>query len=118
MTRFKRARGWKLFRWKQRQIEIWFIPADEAIPPHVHNHIDSTLLILGGGCLGGIGERIGAVGWRDMFRRFEIPKGVTHWAKANWPFFLFLNCERWDGVVSSASNDFTPRPNTLHSPQS
>lgn len=116
MIRHNRCRGFRLLRFGQVQIELWCCPAGEDIAPHVHDHIDSTLIILGGSAVGSIGAKVGLVGWRDMFRRFKIPKGVVHWAIVRSQFFIFLNVEKWDCNITSAAHDFTICKDTSHMP--
>lgn len=116
MIRHNRCRGFKLFKWGQIQCELWFCPKGEDIAPHVHNHIDSTLIILGGNAVGSIGAKVGLIEWRDMLRRFNIPKGVPHWAIVKRPFFIFLNVEKWDCKITSAAHDFAICQNTRHMP--
>lgn len=81
-------------------------PRGEEIEAHVHHHIHSTLIILGGEMEGWIGERHGKTGWYDFLRRFHIPAGTVHRAKVTGKFFLFANYEKWDGKPSSAAVDF------------
>lgn len=98
-----------MFRWGRRKLELWFIPAVHFIPPHVHQHIDSTLIFIAGSMLGEIAGRRGLVGGRrDFLRRFKIPAGTVHSARTH-SFTLFANWERWkDGVpMTSAATDFT-----------
>lgn len=98
--------GFILFRAGKRQCELWYCRHGEEIEPHVHQKIDSTLVILGGGMDGRIGGRRGIVGWQDFLRRFHIPAGTVHSAKITGRFCLFLNFERWTGNPTSAAIDF------------
>ncbi len=101
-----------LFRFGRRQLELVYCPAGEVIEPHVHQHVDSTLVMLGGEIEGGIifspfgGWKIGRTGWYDFGRRFDIPAGVYHYAKVTGRFCLFLNYEKWDSKPTSAAVDF------------
>ncbi len=107
-----------LFRFGRRQLELVYCPAGEVIEPHVHQHIDSTLVMLGGEIKGGIAPfldglamdwdhwRHGKTGWYDFGRRFKIPAGTLHYAKVTGRFCLFLNYEKWDSKPTSAAVDF------------
>jgi len=106
INRHNRCIGLTLFRFRRRKLELWFCPSYEIIPDHVHEHIDSTIIMLAGGMWGRIGTRSRYVGWLDMFRSFSIPKGVSHSAITG-AFAVFANWEKWDtDDVTSAAKDF------------
>lgn len=107
MHRHNGCIGFTLFRFGKRQLELWYCPKDETIEAHVHDHIHSTLIILGGEMEGWIGERHGKTGWYDFMRRFHIPAGTVHRAKVTGRFCLFANYEVWTGTPTSAAVDFT-----------
>lgn len=104
--RHNRCFGLVLFRVGRYQAELFYCPHGEEIEPHIHQKVDSTLVILGGGMDGRIGERHGIVGWQDFLRRFHVPAGTVHSAKITGWFCLFLNFERWTGTPTSAAIDF------------
>lgn len=108
ILRHGRCRGIRLFRRGQKQLELWFAPHNEVILTHVHPHIDSTLVFLGGRMVGRIGNRWGPVGALDFLRCFCIPANVPHSAVVTGWFALFLNWETWkEGAnVTSAAVDF------------
>lgn len=107
IEKHNRCIGVKLFRFRQWQLEMWFCPRKEVIEPHSHRNIDSTLIFLWGRITGTIGDKTGPVSYRDIFRRFPIPAGVTHTATVHSPFCVFLNWERWKtSDVTSAALDF------------
>lgn len=107
MHRHNGCIGFTLFRFGKKQAELWYCPKGEIIEPHVHHHIHSTLIMLGGEMEGWIGERHGKTGWYDFLRRFHIPAGTIHSAKVAGRFCLFANYEVWTGKPSSAAKDFT-----------
>lgn len=98
--------GITLFRIGRRQLEIFYCPKGEVIEPHVHRNINSTLIMLGGGLDGKIGDRSGKTGWHDFLRRFHIPAGTVHSATVIGRFCLFANYEKWNGNPTSAATDF------------
>ena len=98
--------GITLWRRKRKSLELWFCPSGAIILPHIHEHIDSVIIMLAGGMWGRIGLRSRYVGWRDIFRRFPVPRRMVHSAVINH-FCLFANWESWDtDDVTSASEDF------------
>lgn len=101
--------GLKLFRWKRKQLELWFCPGGTVIPDHVHKQIEVEMLIVAGCMNGRIGDRRGPVGWRDLLRRFYIPSGTVHGATVTGRFCLFASLETWKkgSAVTSAALDFT-----------
>lgn len=103
--RYKRCVGITLFRWRQRQLEVWFCPRCEDIEPHCHPNIDSLIRLLWGTMKGTIGDKRG---WVDFWRPYSIPAGVMHAAEIH-SFTIFVNWEKWrnDIPVSSAAVDFT-----------
>lgn len=103
IRRHGNAIGFRLFRRKFTQLELWIAWGD--IEPHIHQHIDSTIIFLFGSMVGRIQERVGILTWRDIFRRFHVPAGVVHEAKTG--FVVFANLERWTSDVTSAAEDFT-----------
>lgn len=105
--RHNKCVGLTLFRFGKRQLEIWWCPKGEEIESHIHQNIDSTLIILGGEMDGWIGSRHGRTGWYDFLRRFHVPAGTPHRAKVTGSFCLFANYERWSCKPSSAAIDFT-----------
>lgn len=107
IERHNRCVGFKLFRFGNRQLELWLAPNREIIESHCHRHIDSTLIFLWGRILGTIGDKTGTVSYRDALRRFPIPAGVKHSAIVQSRFCAFLNWERWKTPnVTSAALDF------------
>lgn len=108
INRHNKCVGLTIFRLGRRQLELWYCPQGEIIEPHVHNKIDSTLIILGGSMTGYIGERHGRIGWRDFLRFFFIPAGVVHGANITGRFCLFANFETWrkGDALTSAAIDF------------
>lgn len=105
--RHNRCRGFRLWKWGNFQIELWFCPRGEHIEPHVHEHIDSKIIFLAGSMKGRIADRSGLVSWpRHMFSSWRVPKGVMHSARVG-AFCVFANLERWDGPPTSAAEDFT-----------
>lgn len=102
--------GLKVFQWGKHLWELWYCPFGEAIKPHVHEHCDVSMLILGGSMLGIIGSARGPVTWRDIFRIFQIPRGVNHSALIIGRLgCVFLSMERWDCQPTSAATDFVTR---------
>lgn len=107
--RHNRVRGVRIWKWGTFQIEVWFCPKEEFIEPHVHQRIDSTLVLLAGEMLGTIRDKTGWVRCpEDRFRKFHVPAGTVHSAKIG-RFCVFANIERWGwtGDVTSAADDFT-----------
>jgi hypothetical protein len=101
------CRGFRIWKWGQLQIELWFCKKGELIAPHVHERIDSTIVFLAGDMYGKIDERGGILEWpADMFRTFKVPAGVRHGAEVG-SFCIFANVERWTGEPTSACEDFT-----------
>lgn len=95
--------GFRLWKWGKFQIEIWFVPKGEKIEAHVHEHIDSNIVVLKGDLLGRIGERA------DLARRWKkypVPANMVHEARA-LTSCIFINLERWDMTPTSAAKDFT-----------
>lgn len=109
LRRHNRCRGIVLFRWKRRQVEIWFCPKREEIEPHKHNNIDSTIVLLAGDMWGRIGDvRDGECGRVKRWTDYYVPAGMEHTATVG-RFALFLNFEKWinDVPVTSAATDFS-----------
>lgn len=108
----------KLFRFRRTLVELVYCPAGEVVEPHHHDHVDGTMIMLGGEIIGTIGDRTGFTGGCDFLRRFRIPRGVVHSCVVTGRFFLFLNIERWDCAPTSAAIDFitTNNHDTSNSP--
>jgi hypothetical protein len=96
-----------LFKFGNKQLELVYCPKGEVIEPHVHEHIDGTMIMLGGEAFGTIGDQSGFTGWYDIGRRFKVPRNCSHHATVTGRFFLFLNYEKWTGQTpTSAAIDF------------
>lgn len=107
IQRHNRCWGLTLWRWKNKQVELWFCPKGETIVDHFHENIDSKIIYLGGKMDGHIAHEHKQFGWRDIFRMFCIPKGTVHGAKVTGLFAVFANVETWtDKAVTSAARDF------------
>lgn len=105
IERFGRVLGIKLFRIGNRQAELWFCPRGEAIPMHIHKHIISKIVFLGGRMRWAGMGRIKELGFRNIFKSWTIPANDSHGAVVTGKFGIFLNWEIWDGKISSASKD-------------
>lgn len=105
--RHNRCWGISLFRWGKYQIEFWFCPKGETIEDHSHDKIDSKIVFLGGQMDGHIAYKHKLFSWRDVFRRFTIPRGTVHGAKVTGLCAMFANVETWpDKTITSAASDF------------
>ena len=88
------------------QLEIWFCPRGSLISMHVHRHVESVLVFLGGRMWWSMGERRGRLfRWRDFGRAFRVGANVPHGAYTKGWFGLFANLERWHGPKTSAAID-------------
>jgi len=103
MRRHNRCRGLRIWKWNSFQIEVWFCPKGEVIEPHVHNRIDSKIVLLFGYMIGRIAGRLGHA---KLFKAYPIPAGMVHTAEIS-RFSIFANFERWRGEPTSAAEDFT-----------
>lgn len=105
VARHNRCVGITLFQWKRRKLEVWFIPKDEVIEAHKHDHIDSSIRLLFGYMTGQIADVRGHV---IPWRAYPVPAGMKHSAVTS-TFVIFANWERWtgDAEVTSAAVDFT-----------
>lgn len=104
IRRYRRCRGLRLFRWRRFQVEAWWFPKGETIETHVHQNIDSHIMLLFGRMRGNINGRIG---YPRLFKSYRVPHNEIHGALAERSC-LFLNFEWWIcDDVSSAAHDFT-----------
>lgn len=103
IRKHKRCRGLRIWKWNSLQVEVWFCPSFEYIEPHVHERIDSTIVMLLGDMAGTIGKETGLV---RHWKRYRVPAGVKHSASVGL-FCIFANVERWQGEPTSAADDFT-----------
>lgn len=106
---FRHNRSWGLLihRWRKKQIEVWFCPKGEVIDPHVHRHVDSRIIWLGGKMFGMIANRSKMLGWKDIFTSYLIPRNVVHSGVIVGAFCAFANIETWDtNQITSAATDF------------
>lgn len=79
-----------------RQLELWLAPRHAFIPRHVHPHIRSTLIFLGGTMGWWRDELPGKLmTWRHIGRTFEVAPQCAHAAMTFGWFGLFANFERW-----------------------
>jgi hypothetical protein len=95
-----------------RQLELWLAPRHAFIPRHVHPHIRSTLIFLGGRMAWWRDEQPGKLmTWRHIGRAFAVPPECAHAAMTFGGFGLFANFERWlPGVpMTSAATDLELR---------
>lgn len=103
MRKHNRCRGIRLWKWNSFQIEVWFCPKDEEIEPHIHERIDSKIILLFGYMTGKIAETRGCV---KVFQSYPVLAGTSHSAVTS-TFCIFMNVERWQGKPTSAAEDFT-----------
>lgn len=105
MKKYRGCRGFCLFKLGRIQVELWLCPRGENIYPHVHEHIDSTIIVLKGRLWGEIGKRFGTA---KKFKSYHIPAGVRHAASmSGYTSVWFINIERWTCDPTSAADDFT-----------
>jgi hypothetical protein len=91
-----------------RLLELWLAPRHAFIPRHIHPHIESTLIFLGGTMAWWRDQQPGKLlTWRHVGRWFRVPAQCAHAAMTFGWFGLFANFERWQpGVpVTSAAVD-------------
>lgn len=110
ITRFNRCLGFRLLRVLRWQVELWWCPAGEVIPTHVHSQFDGRLVFLGGSMRWAMDGRARNLSWSDVGRSWRVPAGVRHGAEVTGWFGLFLNIEAWSGQPTSAAVDFIPSP--------
>jgi mannose-6-phosphate isomerase-like protein (cupin superfamily) len=103
IRKHNRCRGIRVWKWNSFQIEVWFLPKGEWIEPHVHNRIDSRIVLLFGHMTGRIGRD---TGYAKPWKAYQVPAGMLHSATAD-TFCIFANVERWQGEPTSAAEDFT-----------
>jgi len=103
VIRHNGCRGFKIWKWGKIQIELWLVPKHEYIEPHVHQTVESMIMLIFGTMVGRIDETAGTV---KPFHRYSVPAGVIHSARAQ-SFCAFINIERWHGEPTSAADDFT-----------
>ena len=108
ILKFKRCRGLRVWRWGRVQVELWWCPSLETIPPHTHEEFDGLIVYLAGRMLFWTETKSRVIGWRDWLKTLSIPAGTMHGAIGRGRFgCLFLNFERWKhDRPSSAAIDF------------
>lgn len=79
------------------QVEFWFCPRGTYIPSHVHPHIQSRLIFLGGRMLWQRSAEHREFNWRHIGRSFLVGPTVEHGAVTTGAFGFFANLERWIG---------------------
>lgn len=104
ILRHGRCLGLRLFRWGRKQLEIWFAPKDERIESHIHQTMDSKIVLLVGRVWGRNGSKTGLV---HALHSYLIPASTPHSAYA-LTVCIFLNFETWkdSNPISSACVDF------------
>ena len=105
------GRGLRLFRWGNRQLELWWFPAGEVVEDHVHQFTSVWLFFV----LGRVTFWSAPTGTkRKVVTRFgsmlTIPRGVAHGAQINRPS-IFLTYEKWNEYPTTIAHDikFTKR---------
>lgn len=118
IERFKRCVGLRIPLWKSRQIELWFCPKAEIVPPHFHHTIESFIISLWGRQRWTVGDKtrdvLGPIRRRNSngsltLAAYRIGCGVRHAVEA-LSFSIFLNIEQCRGPKVSASRDFVATP--------
>lgn len=102
--RHNRCVGITLFRFRRRQLEVWFCPKHEIIESHSHRNLDSRIYVLLGVLWGRIGKRYG---YAHRRRAYPVGAGIEHSA-ITMTFCIFANWETWKerNAVTSAAIDF------------
>lgn len=95
------GRSWRLGR--RWLLERWKCPPRATVPEHHHAEFDSYLIPVRGSGRFMRGDR-----WvmSTRFKRYRIPRGVTHTFVAGPRGLTFFNFERWYSEPTSASVDF------------
>lgn len=105
IERFGRIVGLKLFRFRNRQVELWFCPKGERIPLHFHEAIDSHLVFLFGRMFWTSDGRSKELSWRNFLFNWIIPANVAHGAVVTGLCGVFMNIEKWTAEPTSAAKD-------------
>lgn len=105
IERFGKIIGIRLFRFKNKQVEIWFCPKGEVIPLHIHKAIDSHLVFILGRMKWRSAGRVKELTYRNFLFNWLIPANVDHGAVVTGLFGIFMNIETWTDTPTSAAKD-------------
>lgn len=108
--RFQRCVGVMVWRWKRTQVEVWFCPRGELVPPHSHRGFDSLIVHLAGRMVFWAEGRGRVLNWGDVGWSKLIPAGAEHGLIVRGPFGVFVNFETWkhDGPTSAVDDFILP----------
>lgn len=107
--------GLLLFKWNQKTAELWYCPKGYIIAEHSHPDEDIELMYLMGSTSFYRRRPFGfkladsiTPCWWNIFKRFTVPAGWSHWFVVGKLPLIFINFATWrDGVKpTSASVDF------------
>jgi len=106
-----RGRGLRLFRWGNRQLELWWFPAGEVVEDHIHNHAVVRLFFIFGKMVfwsAPTGTKRKTL--THLGSTLRIPVGVAHGAQIQRSS-IFLTYEKWNDSPTTIAHDieFTDR---------
>lgn len=106
-NRHERCIGLTLWRFGQKNIELWYCPSGYEIKPHSHPNEKIELMYLFGdteffrivekmhdfvfGKHMGVRSESFKPKWYHVFRKFTIDYGVVHWFKVSKLPLIFIN---------------------------
>lgn len=103
--------GLTLWRWNQTQVELWLCPSNFSVDEHVHEEMDSEIILLIGNvnlCKRVNGE-VKSTGVH--FKKLSVPRNTPHFIVQKSGRSIptaFMNIEHWYSRPTSVCEDFKP----------
>ena len=111
MIHYESCKIWRLFRYREYQIELVYAPAGYSIKPHTHGNQNIKLMLLFGNNIRFFRQRTGEkllcfqARFKHIFKIFTINAGDMHYFTVSTCPLVFLNFERWLVKPTSAAID-------------